>query len=386
MERWTRWVIRYRWPIAGRGWLAVLVGGVAGRRRSSRRCSRTRSRCRGRTPSGRARSSQEHYGDRSDGAFTVVFRVPDSRDPALRARLQRRLAQAPPRRSRPGRRGCSCAGGEHVLYGDIVSTLDLADAKGYTTTSCGRCHTAAACAVVRHRAGGDPARPRPDLQRGPEEGRVRSRCPIALLVLLVVFGLSLAVTIPLLFAACTITGRSGLVYLLAHDLTMATYVTNLVQLIGLGIAIDYSLLDRLPLPRGARARRLERTTRSCARWQTAGRAVVFSGATVAIGLALLLFMPLAVHALDGDRRLPDPARLDRSRRRRCSRRCSRSTAGAGIARGVPSMLARAARATATANGFWARLAARDHAAAGRSSSPRAARCSSPRRFPSSRSS
>src|SRR5205085_3914819 len=115
--------------------------------------------------------------------------------------------------------------------------------------------------------------------------------PIALLVLLAVFGLSFAATIPFLFAAATITGTLGIVFVIAHHLTMATYVTNLVQLIGLGIAIDYSLLIvyrfREELERGgSKDDAIVRTM------ETAGRAVMFSGATVAIGLALLLFMPL----------------------------------------------------------------------------------------------
>src|SRR5262249_56034192 len=66
--------------------------------------------------------------------------------------------------------------------------------------------------------------------------------PIALAVLLAVFGLSWAVTLPFITAACTISGTLGIVYIVAHYLSTATYVTNLVQLIGLGIAIDYSLL------------------------------------------------------------------------------------------------------------------------------------------------
>ena len=74
-------------------------------------------------------------------------------------------------------------------------------------------------------------------------------------------------------------------------MTMATYVTNLVQLIGLGIAVDYSLLIvyrfREELARGGS--KDDAIVRTMA---TAGRAVIFSGATVAIGLALLLFMPL----------------------------------------------------------------------------------------------
>jgi len=173
-----------------------------------------------------------------------------------------------------------------------------------------------------------------------KKGELLIALPIALLVLLVVFGLSWSVTVPLLFAASTIMGTLGAVYVFAHYVTMATYVTNLVQLIGLGIAIDYSLLivyrfreelarprpasphaGRRPAPESPRA--ADRTPPSGAvpdalsptaahaqrraenaQWAqedkdeaivrtmaTAGRAVIFSGATVAIGLALLLFMP-----------------------------------------------------------------------------------------------
>jgi RND superfamily putative drug exporter len=115
--------------------------------------------------------------------------------------------------------------------------------------------------------------------------------PIALVVLLAVFGLSFAATIPFVFAAATIAGTLGIVFIAAHYLTMATYVTNLVQLIGLGIAVDYSLFVvyrfREELARGGSSD--EAIVRTMA---TAGRAVMFSGATVAIGLALLLFMPV----------------------------------------------------------------------------------------------
>jgi RND superfamily putative drug exporter len=115
--------------------------------------------------------------------------------------------------------------------------------------------------------------------------------PIAFVVLLLVFGLSVAVTMPFLFAGATIMGTLGIVWIAAHLMTMATYATNLVQLIGLGIAIDYSLLVvyrfREELQRDVTVEEaIERTM------ATAGRAVIFSGATVAIGLALLLFMPM----------------------------------------------------------------------------------------------
>ena len=98
-------------------------------------------------------------------------------------------------------------------------------------------------------------------------------------------------TIPFLFAASTVLGTLSLVYVIAHFITMPTYVTNLVYLIGLGIAIDYSLLIVYRF-REELAHGLEVEAAIVRTMQTAGRAVVFSGATVAIGLALLIFMPL----------------------------------------------------------------------------------------------
>ena len=52
----------------------------------------------------------------------------------------------------------------------------------------------------------------------------------------------LPMTLPLLFAGATIATTLGLVFASAHEVVMATYVTNLVELIGLALAVDYSLL------------------------------------------------------------------------------------------------------------------------------------------------
>ena len=148
-------------------------------------------------------------------------------------------------------------------------------------------------------------------------------------------------------------GTLGIVYVIAHLAETPTYVTNLVQLIGLGIAVDYSLLIvyrfREELARAAREDdAIVRTM------ETAGRAVVFSGATVAIGLALLIVDAAAVHALDGHRRLPDPARLDRCR--------GDAAAGAALVLRAPRdgaasrILARARPQPTPSDGCWARLA------------------------------
>ena len=286
MERWTRAVLRFRWPIVV-GWVAViLVGGYSSTKLRSL-LSNTFS-VPG-TDSERARTILErHFGDRSDGTFNVVFRVRDTRDSATRERLQRALDRAA-KELPTGRSRQLAAAGRHILYGDVVSTLDIADAKGYTDDlyralphGGGVESYVTGQAAIQHDL--DPIFSK-DLAKGESIA-----LPIAGLVLLAVFGLSIAVTIPFLFAAATIMGTLGIVYLVAHALTMPTYVTNLVQLIGLGIAIDYSLLIvyrfREELRRGGSKEAAVARTMA-----TAGRAVIFSGATVAIGLALLLFMP-----------------------------------------------------------------------------------------------
>ena len=115
--------------------------------------------------------------------------------------------------------------------------------------------------------------------------------PIALLVLLLVFGLSASVTIPFIFAACTITGTLGLMYGVVHLAETPTYVTNLVQLIGLGIAVDYSLLIVYRF-REELALTDDKDAAVVRTMETAGRSVIFSGVAVALGLALLVAMPL----------------------------------------------------------------------------------------------
>jgi RND superfamily putative drug exporter len=115
--------------------------------------------------------------------------------------------------------------------------------------------------------------------------------PIALLVLLFMFGTLGAVAVPFVFALATLPTTLGLVWVAAHLGNMAQYVTNIVTLIGFAIAIDYSMLVvfryREQLSAGDDPRTALETTMS-----TAGRATLFSGLTVAIGLALLLLMPV----------------------------------------------------------------------------------------------
>ena len=282
-------MLRWRWPILA-FWLVVLLAGGYSSTKLNALLSNTFT-VPG-TDSEQARAIlARHYGDRSDGVFTIVFRVPSSHDPAAQRRLyavMKRAAHEVPtgkvRQLQPA--------GDHVLYGDIVSTLaSSAEGEGRhrrplrrTSDRPGVTSYVTGQAAIQHDL--DPVFNQ-DLRRGELEIAI----PAALIVLLLVLGLSAIVTLPLLFAGATIAATLGLVFAVAHATTMATYVTNLVELIGLALAIDYSLLVvyrfREELKRGdGWDEAIVRTM------TTAGRSVVFSGATVTLGLALLLFIPV----------------------------------------------------------------------------------------------
>lgn len=114
--------------------------------------------------------------------------------------------------------------------------------------------------------------------------------PLALIVLLRVFRTLGASLLPIAVGGLAVmTGVSG-VLALAHVTDMAQYTLNVVTLIGLGVAIDYSLFIvsrfRDELAQGATVEAAVETT-----VDTAGRAVAFSGLAVAVGLSGLLFYP-----------------------------------------------------------------------------------------------
>lgn len=112
----------------------------------------------------------------------------------------------------------------------------------------------------------------------------------ALLVLAFVFGSFLAI-VPIMMAIASIMTT----FLVVWGLTTITEVSPIVQfliaLIGLGVSIDYALLIVVRW-REERAHGLSGEAAIERAMQTAGRAVVFSGTTVAIGLLALVALPL----------------------------------------------------------------------------------------------
>jgi len=175
-----------------------------------------------------------------------------------------------------------------IVFGDISTSLDLQHAKRYTGDLRDALRGSPGALVTGQpavQADLDPVFAA-DLRRGEAIA-----VPLTLVVLVALLGFSLAVAVPFLVAACTIATTLGLVYLLAHNVSMVAYVQNLVELIGLGLAVDYSLLVvhrfREELDRGGTVD--DAVARTVA---TAGRAVAFSGGAVAVGLGLLLLIPV----------------------------------------------------------------------------------------------
>ena len=121
--------------------------------------------------------------------------------------------------------------------------------------------------------------------------------PIAAVVLLLVFGAVLAAGTPLFVAGLAIPASLALIYLVAQQVEMSIYVLNIATMLGLALAIDYSLFITSRFKEELRHGRTvgDAVQRSVA---TAGKAVVFSGLAVAIGLSgLMLFAAPAIRSI-----------------------------------------------------------------------------------------
>jgi RND superfamily putative drug exporter len=115
--------------------------------------------------------------------------------------------------------------------------------------------------------------------------------PIILALLVFAFGSVVAALLPLAIGLGAILGTFAELFLLGSLTDVAIYAINITTALGLALAIDYALLVvsryREELARGQDpAQAVVHTV------QTAGRTIVFSGATVVAALAVLLIFPL----------------------------------------------------------------------------------------------
>jgi putative drug exporter of the RND superfamily len=113
----------------------------------------------------------------------------------------------------------------------------------------------------------------------------------ALVILFFVFGTLPAVLMPIVIAIASILNTFTLVWGLTYLTNVSIIVQFLIALVGLGVAIDYALLmifrfrDELREGEDVETALVETMTH-------AGRSVIVSGSTVAVGLLSLLVIPL----------------------------------------------------------------------------------------------
>ena len=123
---------------------------------------------------------------------------------------------------------------------------------------------------------------------GALEGRPREsgghRLPDRCLILITAFGSLAAAALPLAlgFVAVIVTG--AVIYLLSLSMEMSVFVTNMASMIGIGVAVDYSLFVLARYREEVRAGRSADEAREAA-LSTSGLAVAFSGMAVIISLA-----------------------------------------------------------------------------------------------------
>jgi uncharacterized membrane protein YdfJ with MMPL/SSD domain len=108
--------------------------------------------------------------------------------------------------------------------------------------------------------------------------------PIVLLVLLAVFGSLAAALLPLSLGIAAVVLTGGAVFFVAEAVQMSVFVTNISSMLGIGVAVDYSLFVlsryREEISSGVAPDDARR-----AAMRTSGIAVAISGVTVMVALA-----------------------------------------------------------------------------------------------------
>jgi RND superfamily putative drug exporter len=122
--------------------------------------------------------------------------------------------------------------------------------------------------------------------------------PIVFIVLLLIFGSVAAALLPLSLGFIAVALTGAVVYFLAMAVEMSIFVTNVSSMLGIGVAVDYSLFILARYQGGDRPRALQRMRRARPRCGPPGLAVAFSGVTVIIALAgLFLIDSKTMHSM-----------------------------------------------------------------------------------------
>ena len=122
------------------------------------------------------------------------------------------------------------------------------------------------------------------------DGSLKLTIPLTFLILLLAFGAVAAAVVPLVLAFSALLAAFGLLGIYSQVVSpVSSYATQLIVLIGLAVAVDYSLF-MISRFRSERRRGRDKLAAIEVASGTAGRAVFFSGLAVVVSLAGLLLM------------------------------------------------------------------------------------------------
>ena len=287
MANWTKAIIKHRLAVLATWLILIVIGGFsAGNLNQHLTTSLT-------VPNSDSAKAEEilltNFGENLEGSFTIFYKFKEASDPEIadyKLKISEAVAEIPTARITQIR---AISG---VLFASVTTNYSLIEAAKYTDElrqSLVKQGLSEAMVTGPPAINSDVS---PVLDQDLRRGQLIA-ITLALLFLLLVLGLSWAVLIPFIFAAATISLSISLIYLIAQQFLMVLYLPNIVELIGLGLAIDYSLLILYRFHRELQGREnanipsaIERTM------QSAGRTVMTSSLTVAFGLATLLLLPI----------------------------------------------------------------------------------------------
>ena len=287
LGRWTMAVVHNRIAVIG-VWLALLiVGSFAGSKLNDHLTTSLS------VPGSESAKADEilshNFKENIEGTFTVLLKFKTASNAEIDAYKAKIAAAAS---TIPTAKVTQQRALDGVLFANIGTSFKLIDAASFTEKfRKALINEGLTGALVT----GPPAIYRDvtpvlasDLQRGQMLAVL-----LALLLLILMLGTCWAAVVPLLFAMATISLTLLAVYVLAQRFLMVLYIPNIVELIGLGLAIDYSLLIVHRFRRELMDHDGIRVDDAILKtMETAGRTVILSGISVSIGLATLLLVPV----------------------------------------------------------------------------------------------
>lgn len=287
LERWTRSVVRNRFAVIA-VWLALVILGFFASSNLNDHLTTSLT-----VPDSESTKADEilleHFKENTEGTFTVLLKFKNTSDEKIegfKAKIAAAASTVPTAKVTQQRVLGS------VLYANIGTSFKLTDAAVYTEKFREALISEGLEGAL---VTGPPAIYRdvtPVLASDLQRGQILAIL-LALLLLILMLGTCWAVLVPFLFATATISLTLAVIYLLAQKILMVLYIPNIIELIGLGLAIDYSLLivhrfrrEIMDLDDVSVEDAIVKTM------ETAGHTVILSGFIVSIGLATLLLVPV----------------------------------------------------------------------------------------------